>query len=119
MSMIDRKRLHKFYHIIASEQQMKLLRLMSNDKTYRYNDLKEMMGLKTKGNQAQSGKFAYHLRKLRINDLVKKEDGYYFMTRAGIALSDLLSNFEAKCMSYEMGECEKDGKLKHFVERIV
>lgn len=118
MSMIDRTRLYKMYKILRSDQQMDLLNLMYKDKPYSYSMLKdEYYKMHNQGSIDESGKFAYHLRKLKILNLVKKQEGYYFLTRAGIALLGLLRAFERKCVNYELDECEADGMIKHFVKR--
>jgi hypothetical protein len=65
----------------------------------------------------KSGKFAYNIRMLVKMGIIKKERKGYFLTRVGVQLARLLSDFEQVCMSYDISDLDADGKIEMVVRR--
>ena len=61
------KRVRMIFSVMASTNRIDILRILNSKGTLTYSELKSLAGVKSK---TESGKFAYHLRKLLRQSLV-------------------------------------------------
>lgn len=97
--------------VLRSKHQRKILYLFKDDKAYNYTEVMKMVGYKT------SNVFAFHLRALLNAKLVKKENNLYFISRLGIETIKLLDQYKQICMSFDLSDCDADGRVKLMVVR--
>ena len=83
------KRVRMIFSVMASPNRIDILRILNSKGPLTYSELKSLAGFKSK---KESGKFAYHLRKLLRQSLValNKSERRYTITNLGKLV---LSNF--------------------------
>ena len=96
--------------VVKSKKQRKILCLFEGDKVYSYTELMNMYG-------ETSNKFAFHLKALLNSKVVKKEAKLYFLSRLGIETIKLLEQYKKICMSFDLSDCDADGKVQLMVIR--
>lgn len=88
-------RVRIIFSVMANPNRINVLRILSTKKSLQYSQLKRMAGFSSK---KESGKFAYHLRKLLRQDLVagNKVDKHYTITNLGKLVVSLTKQIEAR-----------------------
>lgn len=91
------KRVKGIYSVIASPNRLEILRILNTRGPLSYSDLKMMAGFKSK---KESGKFAYHLRKLVRQVLVSlnRSERKYVVTNLGRLVLNLTRQIEEQSM---------------------
>ena len=87
------KRVRTIYSVIASENRLDILRILNSKGPLSYSELKTLAGFKSK---KESGKFAYHLRKLVKQMLVtlNRSERRYNVTNLGRLILNLTRQIE-------------------------
>ena len=87
------KRVRTIYSVIASSNRLDILRILNSKGPLSYSELKTLAGFKSK---KESGKFAYHLRKLVKQMLVtlNRSDRRYNVTNLGRLILNLTRQIE-------------------------
>ena len=106
---LDEKQFKKILRSLRSEHQFKILNTLNKDNGFRFVELKK----KVNGDKS----FAFHLMRLVEAKVVKKEQDVYCLTRIGIASMELMDDFKELCMSFDLTDCDADGKIRIMVER--
>lgn len=89
------KRVRMIFSVMASPNRIDILRILNNKGPLTYSELKSLAGFKSK---KESGKFAYHLRKLLKQSLVglNKAERRYTITNLGKLVLNLARQIEEK-----------------------
>ena len=89
------KRVRMIFSVMASPNRIDILRILNNKGPLTYSELKSLAGFKSK---KESGKFAYHLRKLLRQSLVglNKGERRYTITNLGKLVLNLARQIEEK-----------------------
>ncbi|HKR74304.1 MAG TPA: anaerobic ribonucleoside-triphosphate reductase [Candidatus Nitrosocosmicus sp.] len=89
------KRVRMIFSVMASPNRIDILRILNNKGPLTYSELKSLAGFKSK---KESGKFAYHLRKLLKQSLVglNKSERRYTITNLGKLVLNLARQIEEK-----------------------
>src|SRR3970282_2916963 len=89
------KRVRNIYSFIASSNRLEVLRILNSKGPLSYSELKTLSGFKSK---KESGKFAYHLRKLLRQSLValNKSERRYTITNLGKLVLSLARQIEER-----------------------
>lgn len=87
------KRVRNIYSVIASSNRLEVLRILNSKGPLSYSELKTLSGFKSK---KESGKFAYHLRKLVRNMIVSlnRSERRYQVTNLGRLILNLTREIE-------------------------
>ena len=87
------KRVRTIYSVIASSNRLDILRILNSKGPLSYSELKTLAGFKSK---KESGKFAYHLRKLVKQMLVtlNRSERRYNVTNLGRLILNLTRQIE-------------------------
>lgn len=87
------KRVRTIYSVIASSNRLEILRILNSKGPLSYSELKTLSGFKSK---KESGKFAYHLRKLVRQMLVSlnRSERRYTVTSLGRLILNLTRQIE-------------------------
>lgn len=91
------KRVRMIFSVMASPNRVDILRILNSNGALTYSDLKAYAGFKSK---KESGKFAYHLRKLLRQSLVSlnKSEKHYTLTNLGKFVLKLARQIEEKSL---------------------
>lgn len=91
------KRVRMIFSVMASPNRIDILRILNSKGLMTYSELKSMAGFRSK---KESGKFAYHLRKLLKQSLVglNKAERRYAITNLGKLVLNLTRQIEEKSM---------------------
>ena len=89
------KRVRMIFSVMASPNRIDILRILNSKGPLTYSELKSLAGLKSK---KESGKFAYHLRKLLRQSLValNKSERRYTITNLGKLVLSLARQIEER-----------------------
>ena len=89
------KRVRKIFSVMASPNRIDILRILNSKGPLTYSELKSLAGFKSK---KESGKFAYHLRKLLRQSLValNKSERRYTITNLGKLVLSLARQIEER-----------------------
>ncbi len=89
------KRVRMIFSVMASPNRIDILRILNSKGPLTYSELKSMAGFKSK---KESGKFAYHLRKLLRQSLValNKSERRYTITNLGKLVLSLARQIEER-----------------------
>jgi len=89
------KRLRMIFSVMASPNRIDILRILNSKGPLTYSELKSLAGFKSK---KESGKFAYHLRKLLRQSLValNKSERRYTITNLGKLVLSLARQIEER-----------------------
>ena len=89
------KRVRMIFSVMASPNRIDILRILNSKGPLTYSELKSLAGFKSK---KESGKFAYHLRKLLRQSLValNKSERRYTITNLGKLVLSLARQIEEK-----------------------
>ena len=89
------KRVRMIFSVMASPNRIDILRILNSKGPLTYSELKSLAGFKSK---KESGKFAYHLRKLLRQSLValNKSERRYTITNLGKLVLSLARQIEAR-----------------------
>ena len=110
------KRVRMIFSVMASPNRIDILRILNSKGPLTYSELKSLAGFKSK---KESGKFAYHLRKLLRQSLValNKGERRYTITNLGKLVLSLARQIEEdrllkveKCMLGQL-----DNQLKNSI----
>ena len=87
------KRVRAIYSVIASDNRLDILKILNSKGPLSYSELKTLAGFKSK---KESGKFAYHLRKLVRMQLVSlnRAERRYVVTNLGRLILNLTRQIE-------------------------
>ena len=87
------RRVKTIYSVIASSNRLEIIRILNSKGPLSYSELKSLSGFKSK---KESGKFAYHLRKLVRQMLVSlnKSERKYSVTSLGRLILNLTRQIE-------------------------
>ena len=87
------KRVKGIFSVIASTNRLEILKILNAKSSLSYSELKSLAGFKSK---KESGKFAYHLRKLVRHGLVSlnRVERKYVITSLGILILNLSRQIE-------------------------
>src|SRR3990170_7325037 len=87
------RRVRTIYSVIASSNRLEILRILNSKGPLSYSELKTLSGFKSK---KESGKFAYHLRKLVRNAIVSlnRSERRYQVTNLGRLILNLTREIE-------------------------
>ena len=96
------KRVRMIFSVMASPNRIDILRILNSKGPLTYSELKSLAGFKSK---KESGKFAYHLRKLLRQSLValNKSERRYTITNLGKLVLSLARQIEERsiiCLLY-------------------
>lgn len=97
----------------ARKEQRKILELLRDDPLLNYSELRIEAGYENKN----SSLFAYHLHQLAKVGLIKKDKSRYFLTRVGLQIIHLLDGFRKICTTYDISDCDADGRILEVVIR--
>jgi ribonucleoside-triphosphate reductase len=91
------RRIRNIYYAIASPTRLEILRILNTKGPLSYSDLKTLAGFRSK---KESGKFAYHLRKLVKQTLVSLDRGErkYVISSLGRLVLNLTRQVEERSM---------------------
>ncbi|MHB1909417.1 MAG: anaerobic ribonucleoside-triphosphate reductase [Nitrososphaerales archaeon] len=91
------RRVRTIYSVIASPNRLDILRILNTKGPLSYSDLKTLAGFKSK---KESGKFAYHLRKLVKQTLISlnRAERKYTVTSLGRLVLNLTRQIEEQSM---------------------
>ncbi|MFQ6011115.1 MAG: anaerobic ribonucleoside-triphosphate reductase, partial [Nitrososphaerales archaeon] len=97
MSFSDTNRSRRIYSVIASPNRLEILRILNTKGPLSYSELKTYAGFKSK---KESGKFAYHLRKLVKQMLVSlnRAERKYQVTNLGRLILNLTRQIEEQSL---------------------
>ena len=97
MSFSDTNRSRRIYSVIASPNRLEILRILNTKGPLSYSELKTYAGFKSK---KESGKFAYHLRKLVKQMLVSlnRAERKYQITNLGRLILNLTRQIEEQSL---------------------
>ena len=86
-------RIRSIYSVIASPNRLEILRIINTQGPLSYSELKTLAGFKSK---KESGKFAYHLRKLVRQLLItlNRQERKYTITNLGRLILNLTKQIE-------------------------
>jgi len=89
------KRVRMIFSVMASPNRIDILRILNSKGPHTYSELKSLAGFKSK---KESGKFAYHLRKLLRQSLValNKSERRYTITNLGKLVLSLARQIEER-----------------------
>ena len=89
------KRVRMIFSVMASPNRIDILRILNSKGPLTYSELKSLAGFKSK---KESGKFAYHLRKLLRQSLValNKSERRYTITNLGKLVLSLARQIEER-----------------------
>src|SRR5437870_12929943 len=89
------KRVRMIFSVMASPNRIDILRILNSKGPLTYSELKSLAGFKSK---KESGKFAYHLRKLLRQSLValNKAERRYTITNLGKLVLSLARQIEER-----------------------
>ena len=104
---LDEKKLSRIVKCLSNKTQRKIMHLLEGDKALRFSELKLLI---TK-NPSSSGIFAYNVKVMKDLGIISRDNNGYFLTRVGVQLLKLLESFEKICSSYDISDCDKDGKI--------
>lgn len=113
---LNEKQFRLAVSLISNDVIQKILFLLYKDNTYTYNDIRKIISEYKKWNDS-SGKFAYYIRKLNDRKIIKKDLGYYYLTRFGLQITKLAYDLQQVCMEYDLNDCDADGKIMVMVKR--
>ena len=93
MSEGSSRRVKSIYSVISSVNRLEILKILNNKGPMTYSELKAYAGFKSK---KESGKFAYHLRKLVRQNLVglNRSEKKYYITNLGRLIVNLSRQIE-------------------------
>ena len=111
MRRVSEHKLSRIYQIIQSKKLRKLMAIISENEPINYSDLRLLTDYAT----PQS--FAYHLAKCKNLGMVKIDDRKYMLTRIGLQVLNLVKSFEEMCYSYDLDDCDADGKIIAIIQR--
>lgn len=111
MSEINQKQLGEVYTFLHSEARRKTLLLFNENSNFTFTELYN------KHNSKSSSHVNYYLKRLVGAGLLKIDKRQYLLTRIGLQAILLIKNFEKICTSYDLSDCDADGKIKFIVER--
>ena len=102
---VTSKRVRTIYSVIASANRLDILRILNSKGPLSYSELKTLAGFKSK---KESGKFAYHLRKLVRQLLVtlNRAERRYTVTNLGKLIVKLTKEIER----VQFEDQEEEGK---------
>lgn len=91
------RRVKSIYSVISSVNRLEILKILNNKGPMTYSELKACAGFKSK---KESGKFAYHLRKLVRQSLVglNRSEKKYYITNLGRLIVNLSRQIEEQSM---------------------
>jgi len=97
MSEGSSRRVKSIYSVISSVNRLEILKILNNKGPMTYSELKAYAGFKSK---KESGKFAYHLRKLVRQNLVglNRSEKKYYITNLGRLIVNLSRQIEEQSM---------------------
>ena len=111
--MVDNTILTKVYRVLNSEHMRKILINIENKGAMSYSEImKDTKNPRTIYNG--SSKTGYYVRHLKNANMITL-DGHtkkYFLSRIGVQSLDVISNFEKICKTYDLSDCDKDGKIE-------
>ena len=95
--MSSPRRVRTIYSVIASPNRLDILRILNTKGPLSYSELKTLAGFKSK---KESGKFAYHLRKLVKQTLISlnRAERKYIVTSLGRLVLNLTKQIEEQSM---------------------
>ena len=95
MARSTSKRVRMIFSVMASPNRIDILRILSSKGPLTYSELKSLAGFRSK---KESGKFAYHLRKLTKQSLVSsnKSERRYSITNLGKLVLTLVAQVEQR-----------------------
>ena len=95
--MSSPRRVRTIYSVIASPNRLDILRILNTKGPLSYSELKTLAGFKSK---KESGKFAYHLRKLVKQTLISlnRAERKYTVTSLGRLVLNLTKQIEEQSM---------------------
>jgi len=111
---LNEKQFNNILKTIRSDNSIRIMNLLSSDRGYTFGELKDMMEYKKK---SESGKFAYYIRRLVSSGIIKQDGKFYLLTRIGLQTVHLLEDFKEICMSFDLSDCDADGKVQMVVIR--
>jgi len=96
------RRIKSLYSVIANLSRLEILKILNSHGPLTYSELKSLAGFKSK---KESGKFAYHLRKLVRQNLVSLDRGQrkYLLTSLGRSVLNLNRQIEEQTL-FESGK---------------
>lgn len=123
---IDEDQIDRILILLSNQNIRKLMRKITKTQGFTYTELITMMGYRNvhiHTDEEKSKKpsvLAYYVKKLIAAKIIKKDEHThrYFLTRFGIQAFNLFENFETICVSYDISDCESDGKIK-IVAKVV
>lgn len=97
MNLSSPRRVRTIYSVIASPNRLDILRILNTKGPLSYSELKTLAGFKSK---KESGKFAYHLRKLVKQTLISlnRAERKYVVTSLGRLVLNLTKQIEEQSM---------------------
>jgi len=111
MASIDKNQISKIYSVINAKERLKCLLIFKKDTSLTHKEVFTLLGI------SSSSHTTYFLRKLVEAKLLKHEKSRYFLTRIGLDTLKLIKNFEKVCMTYDLSDCDADGKIGFIVKR--
>ena len=111
---IDEKKLDKIYKTIRNEDCRLLLKLIPNDKGVLYTVLKKEFQKEIK-HSIKNSMFSYYISLLRRAGLIVKSNEYWILTRIGVRVCQLMESFEQICLTYDLSDCNADGRIEMMV----
>ncbi len=114
------KRVQLIFSVMASSERVDMLRILKSKGPLSYSDLKDVSGFRSK---RESGKFAYHLRKLSKQSLVSvnKSERRYMITNMGRLVLNLVRQLEQQTVAEggKMYVRASDASINEFVSNKI
>ena len=114
---ISEKQFAAAINAISKDVTRKIVFTLYEDNALTYTEIKMVVRDFKKWGNRDSGKFAYYLRVLRDNNIIKKEHGHYYLTRIDLQLTKLCHDVQNICMEYDISDLDADGKIIKIVKR--
>ena len=102
---LDEKKFELVLSCIKSKEQRKILYYLKDDTAFNYTTLMNKI-------QRKTNVFAFHLRALKMANLVKVDQKHYFITRLGKQTIDLLEEYKALCSTFDISDCDESGMVQ-------
>ena len=96
--------------MLHSKGVKKLLVTIRENEPIKFGRLKQLMGY-------SSNHLMHFMKKAKRCNAIKKEGERYILTRIGMQILSLLNEFEQMCFTYDLDDCDADGKIIEVVQR--
>ncbi len=110
---VDDNTLSSIWKIVGNRVTMLIIKKMDGGNSYTYMEIKNFVDEAVNDLRANSTT-AYYVRLMKGANIIKldKPASRYFLTRIGVQILQVIKQFEDIAKSYDIADCERDGKIK-------